>query len=45
MAQRLTREEFRRWAKDRSERYERIAGELVAMLPERIQHVRVKSRI
>ena len=45
MAQRFTREEFRRWAEDRSERYERIAGEPVAMSPERAQHVRVKNRI
>jgi Uma2 family endonuclease len=45
MAQHLTREEFRRWAEGRKERYERIAGEPVAMSPERAQHVRVKSRI
>jgi Uma2 family endonuclease len=45
MALHLTRDEFRRWAEDRRERYERIAGEPVAMSPERAQHVRVKSRI
>jgi len=45
MVQRLSREEFHRWAEAREERYERIAGEPVAMSPERIQHVRVKSRV
>jgi Uma2 family endonuclease len=45
MAQRLTREEFRRWAEHRKERYERIAGEPGAMSPERAQHVRIKNRI
>ena len=45
MAQHLTREEFRRWAEGQKRRYERIAGEPVAMSPERIEHVRIKSRI
>ena len=45
MAQRLTREEFRRWAEHQTARYERIAGEPVAMSPERAQHVRIKNRI
>ena len=45
MAQRLTREEFHRWAEGQTGRYERVAGEPVAMSPERIQHVRIKSRI
>ena len=45
MAQRLTREEFHRWAEGQTGRYERVAGELVAMAPERIAHVRLKSRI
>ena len=45
MAVHLSREEFRRWAEGKRGRYERIAGEPVAMSPERIVHARVKSRI
>jgi Uma2 family endonuclease len=45
MAQRLSREEFRRWAEEQAGRYERIDGAPVAMSPERIQHVRIKTRI
>lgn len=45
MAQRLTREDFHRWVEKRTGRYERIAGEPVAMSPERAQHVRLKSRV
>src|SRR4051794_26783046 len=45
MAQRLSRDAFRRWAESRKERYERIAGEPVAMSPERAQHVRIKNRL
>jgi Uma2 family endonuclease len=45
MAQHLNREEFRRWAEGRTERYERIAGQPVAMSPERAQHVRIKNRL
>jgi Uma2 family endonuclease len=45
MAQRLSREEFRRWSAGQKGRYERIAGEPVAMSPERIEHVRVKNRV
>ena len=45
MAPRLTREKFHRWAEVQTQRYERIAGEPVAMSPERIQHVRIKSRV
>ncbi len=45
MAPRLTREEFYRWSEGQTRRYERIAGEPVAMSPERIQHVRIKSRV
>jgi Uma2 family endonuclease len=44
MAPRLTREEFQRWAEGQTQRYERVAGEPVAMSPERAQHVRLKSR-
>ena len=45
MAQRLTREQFHEWAGARRGRYERVAGEPVAMSPERIQHARIKSRV
>jgi Uma2 family endonuclease len=45
MTQRLTREEFRRWAEGQTQRYERLAGEPVAMAPERIAHVRLKARV
>lgn len=45
MSQRLSREEFYRWAERQPRRYERIGGEPVAMSPERIQHVRVKARV
>jgi Uma2 family endonuclease len=45
MPQRLTREEFHRWAETQRGRFERIAGEPVAMSPERAQHVRIKSRV
>ena len=45
MAQRLTREQFHEWAGARKGRYERVAGEPVAMSPERIQHARIKSRV
>jgi Uma2 family endonuclease len=45
MQQRLTREEYLRWVEGQPKRYERIAGEPVAMSPERAQHVRVKNRV
>jgi Uma2 family endonuclease len=45
MAWHLSREEFRRWAEGRKERYERIAGEPVAMSPERARQVRIKHRL
>ncbi len=45
MQQRLTREEYQRWVACQPKRYERIAGEPVAMSPERAQHVRVKNRV
>jgi Uma2 family endonuclease len=45
MPLRLTREEFHRWAEGKRGRFERVAGEPVAMSPERVQHVRIKSRI
>lgn len=43
--QRMTRDQFHRWTEGQKGRYERIAGEPVARSPERIQHVRLKSRI
>ena len=45
MPQRLSREEFRRWAEGQTGRYERMGGEPVAMSPEKVQHVRIKTRI
>jgi Uma2 family endonuclease len=45
MTQRLTRDEFRRWAEGQTQRYERLAGEPVAMSPERVMHIRLKSRV
>ena len=45
MAQRLTRDAFRQWAELQQTRYERIAGEPVAMSPESAMHVRLKSRV
>ena len=45
MGQHLSREEFRRWAEGQHGRYERIAGEPVAMSPERIDHARIKGRV
>ena len=43
--QRMTRTEFHRWAEGQKGRFERIAGEPVAMSPERVQHIRLKARI
>ena len=41
----LSRAEYRRWAEAQPRgRFERVAGEVVAMAPERIAHVRVKAR-
>ncbi len=45
MSQRLTRAEFRLWAESQTRRHERIAGEPVAMSPERVLHVRLKTRV
>jgi Uma2 family endonuclease len=43
---RMSRQEFRKWAEDQGgERYELVAGEPVAMAPERIVHARIKARI
>ncbi len=42
----LTRTEYRRWVEAQPRgRYERVAGEVVAMAPERVAHVRVKARV
>ena len=45
MPQRLSREEFRRWAEGHKGRYERVGGAPVPMLPECAGHVRLKSRV
>lgn len=45
MAQHLSRDEFRRWAEGQRGRYERVAGELVAMSPERIEPIHLRNRI
>ena len=40
------REEYRRWAEGQPRgRYERVAGVVVAMAPERVEHVRAKLRV
>jgi Uma2 family endonuclease len=41
----VSREAFRRWYEQQSGRYERIDGQIVAMAPERVAHVRVKSAV
>jgi len=44
--QRMSREEFRRWAQAQPKgRYERVGGEPVAMTPERVAHIQVKTRV
>jgi Uma2 family endonuclease len=45
MPQNFTREEFRRWAEGQTQRYERVAGQPVAMSPERVMHIRLKARV
>ncbi len=45
MAQRLSREQYRRWAEGQRGRYELVAGKAVAMSPERVAHARIKSRV
>jgi Uma2 family endonuclease len=45
MGQHLSRVEFRCWAAGRKQRYERVAGEPVAMSPERVGHARIKNRV
>ena len=45
MPLRLTRQEFQDWAMTQPGRYERVAGEPVAMSPERVEHVRIKNRV
>ena len=42
----MSREEYRRWADAQPRgRFERVAGEVVAMAPERVAHNRVKQRV
>ena len=43
--QRMTREKFHRWTDVQKGRCERIAGEPIAMSPEHMKHVRLKTRI
>ena len=45
MTQRLTRDEFRRWAEGQTGRYERVGGAPVAMSPRRVIHARLKMRV
>jgi Uma2 family endonuclease len=45
MPLRLTRQEFRRWSEGQTTRFERLAGEPVAMSPERVLHARLKMRV
>jgi Uma2 family endonuclease len=45
MPRHLTRQEFHAWAEVQTGRYERLAGEPIAMSPERIGHVRLKARV
>lgn len=45
MPLRLTREGFQRWTEGQRGRFERIAGEPVAMSPERAQHVLLGNRV
>jgi Uma2 family endonuclease len=46
MQRRLNREDFRRWAETQPRgRYERVAGEVVPMTPERVGHIQVKTRV
>jgi len=40
----MNRNEYYQWAERQTRRHERVAGEPVAMLPEPIQHVRLKAR-
>jgi hypothetical protein len=43
---RMNRDEFRRWVEEQGgRRFERVAGEPVAMSPERLGHVRLKYRV
>lgn len=42
---RMTSDEFIAWAMEQGGRYELVAGEIVAMAPERAAHARVKAHI
>lgn len=42
----MDRAEYRRWSEEQPRgRHERVAGEVIAMGPERVAHVRVKTRV
>lgn len=44
--QKLTAEEFYAWCREQPEgRFELVSGEVVAMAPERVAHVRLKARV
>lgn len=47
MAERMSREAFRRWLAERPDerRFERVAGEPVMMAPERVVHARLKANV
>jgi Uma2 family endonuclease len=45
MAYQMSRDACRKWAEGQTTRYERIAGEPVAMSPERVIHARLKARV
>ena len=46
MDQTYSREEYRRWCEAQpTGRYERVDGQIVAMAPERVAHVRVKGAV
>jgi Uma2 family endonuclease len=45
MGYQMSRDAYRKWAEAQSSRYERIAGEPVAMSRERVIHARLKARV
>jgi len=45
MGYQISRDAYRKWADGQTTRYERIAGEPVAMSPERVIHARLKARV
>jgi Uma2 family endonuclease len=45
MGYQMSRDAYRKWTEGQTTRYERIAGEPVAMSPERVIHARLKARV